>query len=89
MLTLDLDNFAVEFEDGTLKHVGAPASAATAKLYHAEDVEAREFGDDRVKIAATDGEGNEVEIALGPETLRALRSDLRELEMGEDWPVFE
>ncbi len=89
MLTLDLENFTVEFEDGTLKHVGAPDTGATVKLYHAENAEARAFGDDRVKIAAEDGEGNEVEIALGPESLRALRSDLRELDMGEDWPVFE
>jgi len=89
MLTLDFENLTLEFEDGTLKHVGAPDTAATAKLYHAETVEARAFGDDRVKVAAEDGEGNQVEIALGPETLRALRADLRELEMGEDWPVFE
>lgn len=89
MLTLDLEHFAVEFEDGTLKHVGAPNTAATVKLYDAADAEARPFGDERVKIAAEDDEGNAVEVALGPEALRALRADLRDLEMGEEWPVFE
>jgi|APHM01.1.fsa_nt_gi hypothetical protein len=84
MLTLDLENFMVEFEDGTLKHVGASDTAATVKLYHADDAEAREFGDDHVKLTAEDGEGNEVTVALGPEALRSLRSDLRALEMGED-----
>lgn len=89
MLALDLENFAVEFDEGTLTTVGAPNKAATVKLYHLDDVEAREFGDERVKLAAEDGDGNQVEVALGPEDLRALRDDLRELQLDEEWPVFE
>lgn len=89
MLSLELQNFAVEFDDGTLKTVGAPTKAATTKLYDVSSVEARAFGDDRVKIAAEDEEGNQVEIALDRVALRTLRSDLRGLDMGDDWPVFE
>jgi hypothetical protein len=89
MLTLDLENFAVEFADGTLKTVGAADKAATVKLYDVTDTEARAFGDSLVKLTAEDDEGNAVEVALDQDTLRALRADLRELEMGEDWPVFE
>lgn len=89
MLTLDLENFAVEFDDGTLKTVGAANKAATVKLYDVTETEAREFGDSLVKVAAEDDEGNQVEIALDQDALRTLRSDLRALEMGEDWPVFE
>ncbi len=84
MLALDLENFAVEFDDGTLKTVGAPNKAATAKLYDATTAEAREFGDSLVKVAAEDEAGNRVEVALDEDGLRALRSDLRDLEMGEE-----
>jgi len=89
MLALDLKNVAVEFEEGSLKHVGAPTTSATVKLYHLSGVEARAFGDERVKIAAEDGEGNDVEIALAPEDLHGLRADLRELDLDDDWPGFE
>lgn len=89
MLTIDPENVTVEFKDGTLKHVGAPNAAATVKLYHAESVEARPFGDDRVKVAAEDGEGNAVEVSLDPDGLRALRSDLRALDLDEEWPAFD
>jgi len=89
VLTLDLENFVVEFEDGSLKTVGPPDAGAAVTLYHLEDVEAREFGGERVKIAAEDGEGNAVEVALGPADLRALRADLRNLDLDDEWPAFE
>jgi len=89
MLTLDLENFVVELEEGSLKNVGAPNKAATVKLYHLDGVEAREFGDERVKIAAEDRVGNAVEIALAPEDLRSLRADLPDLDLDEEWPAFE
>ena len=89
MLTLDLENFVVEFEAGSLKTVGAPDASATVKLYHLDGVEARAFGDERVKVVAEDGEGNAVEMALAPEDLRSLAADLRDLDLDDEWPTVE
>lgn len=79
MLTLQLDDFMVEFEDGTVKHVGPSTADATVKLYHASTAEARAFGD-QVKLSFADGEGNEVEVALSPANLDSLVADVRELQ---------
>lgn len=87
MLTIDLDDFMVELEEGTVKHVGAPTTSATAKLYHVEEAEARAFGDSQVKLGFDDGEGNEVEIALDPEQARTIAETLDELR--EEGTVFE
>lgn len=76
MLTLDLSNFAVEFKDGALKHVGASNTSATAKLYDVTEAEARAFGDERVKLVLADDEGNQVEVALFEAETEQLRSDL-------------
>lgn len=79
MLTLDLDDFMVELEEGTVKHVGASTTSATVKLYHAADAEARAFGDSQVKLGFADGEGNEVEVALDPESAAAIADEIDEL----------
>ncbi|MFB6151347.1 MAG: hypothetical protein ABEJ40_06030 [Haloarculaceae archaeon] len=76
MFTLDLDEFAFELKQGALKHVGPSNTAATAKLYDVESVEVREFGDERVKLAFEDEDGNEVEVALFPEGAREVSRGL-------------
>lgn len=84
MITIDLDNFMFELKDGSLKHVGTSNNTATTKLYDVEELEVREFGDERVKIACEDDSGNTVEIALFPEQaekaaaeIEAMKSDSR------------
>lgn len=67
MLTLSLDEFHVEFEDGSVKNVGPTNKRTTAKLFDVTEATAREFGDRRVKLLFEDGEGNEVQVALSPE----------------------
>ena len=67
MLNLALENWNVELSDGAVKNVGPSNKRTTAKLYDIEEIDVREFGDKRVKLAFEDGEGNEVEIALFPE----------------------
>lgn len=79
MFTLDMDSFTFELKEGTVKHVGASNAEATAKLYDVTDVESRAFGDERVKLAFEDGEGNEVEVALFPEEAAELRAGLEDL----------
>ena len=78
MLTIDLDDFMIELEEGTVKHVGAPTKSATVKLYHVDEAGAREFGD-RVKLEFGDGEGNRVEIALDSERAESLASEIDRL----------
>ncbi|WP_129116505.1 hypothetical protein [Halegenticoccus tardaugens] len=87
MLTLDLDDFMFELQDGTIKHVGAPTTAATAKLYHVERAEARAFGDSQVKLAFADDEGNEIEVALDPDAANSVVSDVERLRKEDS--VFE
>jgi hypothetical protein len=87
MLTLDIERFMFELKEGTLKHVGASNKTATAKLYDVEGVEAREFGDERVKLAFTDEDENEVEVALDPEAAREVARGIELLE--DESRVFE
>lgn len=87
VLTLQLDDFMLEFEEGTLKHVGPSNKSGTAKLFDVEAAEAREFGDRRVKLVFEDGEGNEIQIALFPNDVRAIARDIEAME--DDSPVFE
>lgn len=86
MLTLDLNDLMFELEGGAVKHVGTKSKSATAKLYHVESVEAREFGDG-VKLAFADDEGNELEVALGPEQVDSLVVDVERLR--EEGVVYE
>ncbi len=87
MLTLDLDDFMIELEDGTVKHVGTTGTAATVKLYHVADASAREFGDSQVKLTFADGEGNEVEVALDPDVVESIADDIER--MRAEGEVFE
>ncbi len=87
MLSLDLDQFMFELKDGAVKHVGPSTLAGSAKLYDVEDVEVRAFGDKRVKLAFTDEDDNEVEIALFPEDAEAVADGLDDL--AEETGIFE
>jgi hypothetical protein len=87
MLSLQLSEFMVELKEGAIKNVGPPNKEATVKLYDVEAASAREFGDKRAKLAFEDGEGNEVEVALFPEDLRALAEEIETLE--SESPIFE
>jgi hypothetical protein len=87
MLTLDLENFAIELDDGAVKTIGASNKSADVNLYDVTDVEVREFGDNRVKLAFADDDGNEIEIALFPDEAASVRSGIEALEA--DSRVFE
>lgn len=87
MLTLQLDEFMIELKDGSIKNVGPTNKSASAKLFDVESAEVREFGDKRVKFAFEDASGNEVEVALFPEDVRAMVDDVEVL--AADSPVFE
>lgn len=80
MLNLILKDFMIELKEGSIKNVGPTTKGATAKLFDVEDVEVREFGDKRVKVAFDDGEGNEVEVALFPEDAKEITRGIEELE---------
>jgi hypothetical protein len=84
MLSLDISQFLLELKDGAFKNVGPPNKAATVKLYDVDDAEAREFGDERVKLAFADDEGNEVEVALFPDQAEAVREQLATLAAESD-----
>ena len=87
MLSLDLDEFMFEMNDGAIKHVGPSNKTGTAKLYDVDGVETREFGDKRIKLAFEDDAGNEVEVALFPEDAREVARGIEQLEGESD--VFE
>jgi hypothetical protein len=87
VLTLDISEFRFELDDGSIKNVGAPTKEATAKLYDVAEASAREFGDSRVKFAFADDDGNEIEVALPPETAREIAADVEAL--AEESRVFE
>lgn len=87
MLNLILDDFMVELKDGAIRNVGPSNKTGTAKLFDVESAEAREFGDKRVKVVCEDEDGNEVQVALFPEQVRAIADDIEALE--DDSPVFE
>jgi len=87
MLNLNLSEFMIELKNGSIKNVGMTNKRATAKLYDVVDVEAREFGDERVKLVFGDDEGNEVHVALFPEEARSMVADIEALEA--DSRVFE
>lgn len=80
MLTLDLENFTIELQEGSVKNVGATNKSASVSLYDVDAVDVREFGDSRVKLRFEDDEANDVEIALAPDHARAVADDIEELE---------
>lgn len=87
MLALELEEFMLELKEGSIANVGPTNKSGTAKLFDVESAEAREFGDKRVKVVCEDGEGNEVQVALFPEQIRAVVDDVEAME--DDSPVFE
>ena len=87
MLSLQLDGFMIELDEGSIKNVGAPNKSGTAKLYDVDSAEARAFGGERVKVAFADGEGNEVEVALAPSEARSIARDIESME--KEGGVFE
>ena len=80
MLTLQFDSFDFELKEGAVKNIGPSNTSATAKLFDVEEVEAREFGDKRVKCVFEDAEGNEIQVALFPDQARELREGIEALE---------
>lgn len=87
MLNLNLNDVLVEFKDGSIHNVGPTDKQATAKLFDVTTVEARAFGDRRVKIVGQDDAGNEVQLAVSPEQIRAIIEDVETLEA--DSSLFE
>jgi hypothetical protein len=87
VLTLNIDEFMIELQDGALKNVGPSNKSAEAKLFDVDSAEAREFGDKRVKCVFADDEGNEIEVALFPDDASRLARDIEALE--DESPVFE
>jgi hypothetical protein len=87
MLSLELSEFMVELKEGSIRNVGPPNKTATAKIYDVVDAEAREFGDERVKIAVEDEEGNVVHVALDPGDASQVARDIEAL--ADDSRVFE
>ena len=87
MLNINFSEFMLELKDGAIKNVGPSNKRADVKLFDVNDASAREFGDKRVKLVFEDRSGNEVQVALFPEDVRAVMSDVESLE--DDSPVFE
>jgi hypothetical protein len=87
MLSLQLSEFMVELKEGSIRNVGPPNKTATAKLYDVVEAEAREFGDQRVKLEFEDEEGNVVHVALDPADASTVASGIERLEA--ESPVFE
>ena len=87
VLNVNLSEFMIELKDGAIKNVGPSNKRADVKLFDVDDARAREFGDKRVKLVFEDKSGNEVQVALFPEDVREVVSDVESLE--DDSPVFE
>jgi hypothetical protein len=87
MLSLSLEEFMIELNEGSIKNVGPTNKSATVKLFDVEEAGAREFGDKRVKLVFEDEDGNEVQVSLFPEDVRKIVKDVEALE--DDSPVFE
>lgn len=87
MLNINLSDFMIELKDGSIKNVGPANKHAEAKLFDVTEAEAREFGDKRVKLVFADEDGNEVQVSLFPEDVRAVVEDVESLE--GDSPVFD
>jgi hypothetical protein len=86
MLSLQLEEFMIELKEGSIKNVGPPNKSATAKLYDVTEAEAREFGDERVKLAFEDEDGSVVHVALDPEEAIEIQEGIESLRDGR---VFE
>lgn len=80
MLSVSLDEFIFQLKDGAINNVGAPTKSGEIKLYDVSSAEAREFGDEQVKLSFHDDDGNMVEVALDPSTALEVRKGLEVLE---------
>jgi hypothetical protein len=87
MLTLDLERFMIELDEGAIKHVGPSNQSGTVKLYDVDGIEVREFGDRQIKLAFEDADGNKVEVALFAEQAATVARGIEELESESE--VFE
>ncbi|WP_121741218.1 hypothetical protein [Natronorubrum halophilum] len=87
MLTVTLEDFMVELNDGSIKNVGPTNKSATVKMFDVESAEARAFGDKRVKLVFEDEDGSEIQVSLFPEDVRKIVDDIDALE--DESPVFE
>ena len=76
MLALTIDPFHVELKDGAIKNVGPTKKSAAAKLFDVGSVEARAFGDERIKLVFTDDEGNEVQAAVTPAQAATIAEEI-------------
>lgn len=87
MLSIELSDFLVELKEGSIKNVGPPNKTATVKLYDVVEAEAREFGDERIKLVFEDEEGDVVHVALEPAAASDLARAVERLE--EESLVYE
>ena len=87
MLTLNLEEFMIELNEGSIKNVGPTNKSATVKMFEVESAEAREFGDKRAKLVFEDADGSEIQVSLFPEDVRKIAEDIEALE--EESPAFE
>lgn len=76
MITIAIDEFTLELKDGSIKNVGAATKTGTVKLYDVTSSTAREFGDDRAKLAFNDEDDNTVEVAVPLDSVPDLISSL-------------
>ena len=80
MLTLDLERFMIELNEGAIKHVGPSNQSGTVKLYDVDELEVREFGDRQIKLAFEDADDNKVEVALFPAEAATVAREIETLE---------
>lgn len=76
MITIAIDDFILELKEGSIQNVGAATKTGTVKLYDVTSSTAREFGDDRAKLAFSDADDNTVEVAVPLDTIPNLISSL-------------
>lgn len=87
MLTVTISDFSIQVDDGAIRNVGGIPKRADIGQYDVQETTVREYGDDRVKLAFTDGDDNTVEVALSPDDAVDLAADVESL--AESSPVFE
>ena len=76
MITISIDEFILELKDGSIKNVGAATKTGTVKLYDVTSTSAREFADDRAKLAFSDADDNTIEVAVPLDSIPDLITSL-------------
>jgi hypothetical protein len=87
MHTLELGDRRIGLGDGPVRNVGASNETGSAKLFDVENVSARAFGDEHVKLVFQDETGSEVQVALVPDDIESLLDDLETIR--NDTEVFD